>query len=349
MLDERFEYLEYTCFLGDEAAGRLKYSTLRVNLSGLDRATLIIARHFLFEEGALSAENKQSRIDSAKAALRLWLSIEEECADGQTTACLNEEDIKNLNCRLYRYINKKIETEQKKAESLKSECFSVQASGSVEDNGSDTDGTDTEKDNKNGWQKILDEFSNKRAGYENDLYNAEYYKSITIDKQIARALRLGPLKRYYLAAQISPLNKKGEPESGFKLKTKSKKNALDLTLKLTAALLLEERRLRDFGSESIYGPAFRKYNKKDLANWCLLDKVENNQLEWAKYNEKEVFEYFSDENTAFARLNPGYLKDFGWRILEENELDEFLKENPDGIFFSDQGSGKELALNARYS
>lgn len=349
MLDERFEYLEYTCFLGDEAAGRLKYSTLRVNLSGLDRATLIIARHFLFEEGALSAENKQSRIDSAKAALRLWLSIEEECADGQTTACLNEEDIKNLNCRLYRYINKNIESEQKKVEFSKNECLSEQDSCSVEDDGSDTDDTDTAKDNKNGWQKIHDDFIKKRKGYDKDLYNAKYYKSVSIDKQIAKALRFGPLKRYYLAAQKSPLNKKGEPESSFKLITKSKKNALDLTLKLTAALLLEERRLRDFGSESICGPAFRKYNKKDLSNWCLLDKVENENLEWAEYNKKKVFEYISNDNTASARLNPEYLKAFGWKVIEESELDEFLRENPEGVFFSDQGSGKELALKIRYS
>ena len=321
MLDEKREYNEYSCNLNaEDAVARLKYSSLSNNLSGTDRAMTIIARHFIFENGPLNRKNKEEQIKRARNALRLWCALPSEDMQKQCSETEAAEEEKQLNCWMYRYLN---------------EYLPVKS-------GSDC-------------SKIIDEFKEKRKKYEESLYEQIGFKSITFEREIAKAMRTGPLKRYYLAAQHPCLDENRKPVKGLELysqENKGIKNASDLMLKLTAALLLEGKNVRKISAQAKEGTAFRKYNNKDLANWCILNKIKGPEhIDKTRYKGKSaIIRKINEkgEDTAYARLDPKFLKDFGWRILEENELDEFLDKNPDGIFYSDQGSGKELALNTRY-
>lgn len=347
MLDEKREYNEYSCNLNaEDAVARLKYSSLSNNLSGTDRAMTIIARHFIFENGPLNRKNKEEQIKRARNALRLWCAIPSEDMQEQGLQTEAVEDTKKQNSQAHSPADMQMQCSGTKAfeEERRLNCWMYRYLNEYlpVKSGSDC-------------SKIINEFKEKRKKYEESLYEQIGFKSITFEREIAKAMRTGPLKRYYLAAQHPCLDENRKPVKGLELysqENKGIKNASDLMLKLTAALLLEEKNVRKISAQAKEGTAFRKYNNKDLANWCILNKIKGPEhIDKTRYKGKSaIIRKINEkgEDTAYARLDPKFLKDFGWRILEENELDEFLDKNPDGIFYSDQGSGKELALNTRY-
>ncbi len=193
----------------------------------------------------------------------------------------------------------------------------------------------------------LDQLSGKRKQYGHAMFSktlSEYeantsnndFKTITYDGILAKAFNAGPLKRFYLCCDDpSVLNiAPGEKER-------------DLLLKTVAAWLLARRSSR--------GKRYAAVNKTDVTNWLVnVAKPADYKPETLKDESGHIlFRWQSMKN--ITKLSAGQqgeaLKDtfsVHFSIAEDSGLDEWIGKNPNGIYFSDNGSGSYLMENVRY-
>ncbi len=370
MLNEKAEYLQYT---GANAPERLRYPNLiRNRLSGLDRALIIIARHFLFDE----KYEGQDRIDLAQNALKAW------CGFGYDTKYSSIDDIKSLEARLPGYIRanflkekldalkESVQQQRKSGEPLEklhliigntdhlapqetlnalSENISAWLEVTAADSTFETDPSlsAARKKIKTKAEPVLNTINilyllqNKNKQYSRSMFTLEYpkkevsasnndFKMVLYEKIIAEALNKGALCRYYLACSADAL----ESISGY-----SEANR-DLILKTTAAFFL---------CRSNPSLKFAPINRTDIANWSV-DKQNPNKFTLEDYELSDGTKLFYTVrlggNVTKLSLHEDWLKCFC--LVGEEDIDAWLSDHGDRIYFSDAGSQDYLRKNERY-
>ena len=213
-----------------------------------------------------------------------------------------------------------------------------------------------------------------RQGYNKKIFDAKMdrsekndFKKITYDKIIADAVVQGPLARYYLVCEKENFSDieyvtitkdkitkeikitRSEP---FRERKKKKgkyewsvptKNKADLIMKSVAAFLLEQR-FRNT-ADSYAGPV--PINKTDIANW-LAGSTGTEAINQFEINGKKLFSSEEIDNVVAVDIDNEWMKSCGWKVIPENELDQYLSEHQDAVFFSDPGAGEFLQKNVRY-
>lgn len=193
------------------------------------------------------------------------------------------------------------------------------------------------------------------------------FKKITYEKIIADAIAEGPLTRYYLICEkddlsdIEYVTKKTDKETNetkvkrsrpFQEKIKknrkiewsnSTKTKADIIMKSVAAVLLEQKS-RD--AKDLYDGAV-PVNKTDIANW-LAGYKKTLELDQFEINGRRLFKSEKIDNVAAVSIDTDWMKSCGWRVIPENELDQYLSKNPETVFFSDPGAGAFLQKNVKY-
>ena len=433
MLDEWKEYEEYTFDLSQKPFAcslRLKNVTLQKGLSGISRAMTVVARHGLFEEipeepafpggfqsarivsadafGERPEEEQKGRIRYAKDCVRLW------CGDSLEIVPCSAEQVK-LKDWLPRYLT--VLTEKEKNPLSEEDALKLRKDLVYRITGKNPrkETTDAGTD----FAGLLASCAAAGTGmefgpfheviFENEEAEQNDFNKVTYDRIIARALRQGPLKKYYLAAERDYEEdcKKDSKEDG---KEDSKDKILyikgnaagvrlksDLLLKITAAYLLADRKKKsemrlagpvgqgdgsalDGEQQKKFGMAttgpggaedgsapeekakeaagegeteypYRRVVWADITNWMSgKGKIENPDLAALQYHDKPVFEKLTMNMVSKVRPRnvkqgseyPGYLDRYGWKILEESELEAARQAHPQWIFYEDQGSGQPL-------
>lgn len=181
------------------------------------------------------------------------------------------------------------------------------------------------------------------------------YKTLHYDRIIARALRLGPLKTYCLTAAVNPWET--QTKTGLK---SSENRSKDLLLKLLGVYLIEDFRKQDVKTKpERYG--FRKVNWIHLQNWTILDKYTAAHLKKLIFTVpsdptsscsagKQEFVFLAGvrgNNQAMTKVNPTYMKIFGWQLIELEQLEQEMhtaRENGTDLFaWTDNGAGKAFS------
>lgn len=197
-------------------------------------------------------------------------------------------------------------------------------------------------------QMFRETFSVKETGkYNND------FKAITYDGIIAKGFNLGELRRYYLCCTDESIISD--------IKNCNSEKDRDIILKTVAAWLLNRTN----------GQSFVLVNKTDIINWLkdvskpddyhpekhkdnkpYTDKC-GNELFHFKLVGKNTVKLFigvatgkKDEPLKDASDNMAFINCF--EVVEESQLDEWLAEHSDGVFYRDDGSGEYLQKNVRY-
>ena len=215
----------------------------------------------------------------------------------------------------------------------------------------------------------LIKLSNKKNQFSRGVFtyypgNDNDYKAITYESVIANALTMDKLDNYYLIICRNPFN-------NIFIKTKKKIKNLndsqkDFLLKAIAVYLLQKR----YTDQS-----YVYFNKTDLANWTgkrsdsihlenYLIKREGNTPE-SKSSDKTVkdtntidmeplFDKISvgvegdkeikqGTNVTKLKIDPDWLKAYGFAIIKQCELDRIDKAKyPEFVVYEDEGSGKVL-------
>ena len=323
MLNERFEVSEYMYDVKNTnpRPERIKRSILlwQNDLLGLERFMIMLARFFIFEDGAGYEEG----LKRADAAIRMWCGHAPEKRSEDRLADQYEYLQENYPWLDYWLINYLRETVS---------CEDEQAMERVE----------------NGLRAL----ENKKPGFSVSSLNKQAkendFKAIRYDKIIANAaVSRGPLKRYYLAC--------ADPEWDINIHGKDDKNLTDgqhdRILKTIAAYMLE-RSLKQRHDDA---PRFELINYMDITFWA----VGNRKLYRGDYSsfaiaDRPLFSFQKGMSGNAAKVKPDYdwFKSCGWKLIDATEndsaLDDFLDNNPEAIFFSDSGGSKPLDLNVRY-
>ena len=339
MLNEYIEVREYISPLGRGAAqqcrlhrpifaklnNKTKERTCEFN--GLERVMTMIARFFLFHDGAQDDE----RIMRAEAALRLWCGdIEDknrsESGLKEQYAYL-EEQYPWLENWLQKYLEEGVPCAKKPGEE------------------------------KEIIEKAINTLNARRERFGYSSYDSKMkindYKAIKYDKIIANALSAGgPLKRYYLVcedphwdAKIYAITKKkqGKPKDGQK----------DRILKTIAAYLLERnRKARPIDDGAL---RYEPVNKTNLSFWAKNNSdIENKDLTLFAVSGRPLFFSETGPSGNVGKIKPDseWFAACGWQLIDGTEddtaLDAYLGSHPDAVCFSDRGSegrGKSTFLN----
>jgi len=182
------------------------------------------------------------------------------------------------------------------------------------------------------------------------------FKKTTYEKIIADAIAAGPLKRYYLVCEHEDLSeikyiqdsgKETTPFSKTQMKrTDSNKKKHDFVLKEIAAFMLEQEFRR---AEDLYD-SIVAVNNTDMANWMV------STPETAKVNRRYQIAgrplFLNDmiaNNVTRLGIDKQWMESCGWRVIEEGNLDAYLEEHPEAVFYSDAGCGQYLQKNIRYT
>ncbi|MBR0457314.1 MAG: hypothetical protein IJJ01_11680 [Firmicutes bacterium] len=329
MLNETLEAGEYLYdFRNDKnRLGRIKSVVLlkkddqkRHQFLGLERILTVIARYFIYEDDVEYEEG----IRRADAALRMWCG---HAPENKADDILSDQ---------YEYLQDNYPwIEWWLPEYLR-----------------ETVSKDNEDEMENVEQAII-ALKNKKMSYSVSSLNKQAkdndFKTIRYDKIIANAaVSRGPLKKYYLACNDA------EWERHFRRAKNMKPTKLqhDRALKTMAAYMLE----RSQKMRKDPAPRFELINYLDITHWA---EGGNTVMDKGKYKDLVVsdrplfvFQSGVSGNTAKIKPDPEWFKACDWQLIDatidDSALDEFLDNNPDGIFYSDDGGGKPLAVNVRY-
>ena len=209
--------------------------------------------------------------------------------------------------------------------------------------------------------------------YEAGKYNNDF-KAITYDSVIATGCNLGPLQRYYLCCDDESLIRSvyisGKKERGLNAKEK------DVLLKTVASWILSGARPNRSGDSM--QQHYRLFNQAAVINWA------NGLSFYDDY--KDLLESFrmksGNQTEVFSTINPGgnctklavisqtknnaakgssdnvgqtatWLNHFSIRCAVHHDADqaifeEWKKDNPNGVFYRDDGAGSCLVENALY-
>ncbi|MBR1853381.1 MAG: hypothetical protein IJ794_09615 [Lachnospiraceae bacterium] len=337
MLNERQEYLEYSCELSQAEHGRLEYAAFVNNkLSGKARAELIVARHFLEVFRGLPLEEQIGRIT---AVLRLYAS-ETACVvpegergahDGKETRYA--EEIRAQYPEIVDWLRRYVQ-----------EFFINRVKDPIN-------------------KKEVKEQESKRKSAEQllqtTLNGANGFAGKDYEDRIADALNQGFLRRYYLCCKedcdperlwekvLYRTDKHVYRLADLKTEKRRKQKHQDAILKLTAGYLLAGG-----GVDRAYCPV----SMVDVVNWMTdIHKVREIKGRY-EYQEESgkcfplfLSEQLPDLKETMLCLDEGWLRAGGWRIIEEADLERELAACPGMHFWSDLGSGCYLAEGQWYS
>ena len=378
MLNELREYEEYS-FRFDpddpnvEQPHRLKYSVnfRGVDCSGMERPMIMVARHFMFDEkGNANADS----IKKAEEAVRIWTGIKDKDIE------LNENNshLKDWYSNYIRYcligptlkeleecINEPFLDNDITKNNLDSfiawvkqhECSYASDKSQTEDKQKLKKKLDALKDNSSKivrCVKNIELLSRKRRQYGKALFSSEIernnnrnnYREITYKKIVYKAFSMGPLKRYYLCCSQPDVLKR------IRWKSNSREKELDgngknkdIILKTISVYLLRQNR------ELTHERKYVQFPVMDTVNWLNGMKSEGGYhpgiytLMMDDGEKKRIFEKIkavqSDKNSIIKLRVCEELAQF-FELMEENELDKWIKNNPSGTYYIDEGSNKYL-------
>lgn len=391
MLNETLEYKQYTCRLdgGDPVTARLKHKTLTPDLKGINRAMTIVARHFLFPADNSPAVGKDELMALARAAVAAW------CGHGQLPEHASEE-LRSIDWWLPRYMT--VILAKDKMQKLKDpkiasglsdkentildlfQAASEHCTSSCAKKYSDcldSAGRLLPKTGQSGTSEInniikaMITLRNSATIFphahfaESDDSQKNDRNAITYERVLGNAVRLGPLREFCLASRIFRPEKRVTKISDGKY-CRFNSNAADITLKLTAACLLE---LTEHGTKPYILPAQServkavKITMADVENWLCRAKLEKKERDTFFYKgdaaqprqNHVLFEGVSlsenlqkKDNILKIRLNSAWLYDCGWELIpcRESTIIEFLNNNPDGCVYRDCGAGRPFEFLA---
>lgn len=382
MLNEWLEYVQYTYLPeGKTGSARLKHKTICNQLAGITRAMTIVARKHMFEYDG------PERFVYAKKEIRMWCGdISAEEAKSLSCCWLPRYLILILGAKHLDALEKAVNERENETDSSDYSriCNTIRVFRSDFDPVRVKDSRIREKLEEEAEElkklcKDLDKEISQPCkslykvtgalltlysrfsprGFSKRMFDTRTIKSeqndfkqIMYDRILADALAEGPLKRYYLVckenglSQITFESKQGNhnvvagPEHKWSVRMKTK---ADIIMKATAVYLLE---LNARGSAGCYGDMV-PVNKTDLYNWI----VSNTNLDTLHHYYIDNRQLFSDvckANVSYMSIDSDWMKSCGWKVIEEEELDSYLKENPDAIFYSDFGCEKYLRKRVRY-
>lgn len=323
MLNEKLEVSEYMydIKLSTIRPKRIKRSVLlwQNDLLGLERFLTMIARFFIYEDGA----DYEEGLRRADAAIHMWCGHIPENISEDKLADQYEYLQKNypwLDCWLPEYLR---------------ECVSHEDEAAMEQ-----------------VEKGITVLAGKKPGFSVSSLNKQPrendFKAIRYDKVIANAaVSRGPLKMYYLACKYADWDTKIHGKSGKKLTA----GQHDRILKTVAAYLLE----RSVKLRRDEAPRFELINYMDITYWATGSRrLSRGEYAGLSVRNRALFSFMKgmSGNSAKIKPDPEWFAACGWELIDATEddslLDAFLDNNPDGIFYSDSGSGEQLELNVRY-
>ena len=324
------EIIEARGYLFDPDDGSCEYQSLNAklfcgkkgDLNGLERAMTMVARYFLFEDGA---EGEQA-IARAGAALRMWCGLIPDKLEG----ALEEE-------RLY-LLAEFPWLEQWLPNLLRRESASE-------------DGP-----NNNIARRTLEKLENKRVPFTYSAFTQanenNNFKLLNYEKVIANALIAGgPLKRYYLVCEDSDWFSKICKQRGTNRYARPMPKDEDKVLKLLSAYLLEvnrkKKRAASFGFEPI--------NLNAVAAWLGANtKFTNTKYTVFNYAKQDIFEFELGKSGNAIKVRPDadWMSSCNWQLIDgtdgDDALDDYLVAHPGAIFYSDSGTPAPLSKNVRY-
>ena len=319
MLNEIQEYTEYTSAIKDMPVLRLMPDLFmeKNKLRGLVRAMTVVARAELERVGYFEAslEEQSGLIVSVISALRQWCGFAETVGTELGPGC-NEVGW------LEQYYKKVIEV--------------------------------TERSGLLSWEEVVKkkarQFETTIVGAINKTSEADTMLSISYEKIVANAVYLGPLKRYYLVCREGAEEALESNGSKLRIYGKNRKQKdcekADNVLRLVAAYLLKQR---------LTGTEANQVNMTDLGYWAQNKKVcdseyfrsVNKGKEYGiQYKKKRIYSSETiKKNITKIVVNPQYLADFDFQLVEEEAFDVVA---PGYTFFSDFGAGMPLKKDVRY-
>lgn len=170
-------------------------------------------------------------------------------------------------------------------------------------------------------------------------------KTAYYEKIVANAVYLGPLKRYYLVHKIENMKKLKYNGNKIDLSKPKQSEKMDNALRLVAAYLLGQRLGKMKESQ---------VNWQDLGHWAQTKTICKNdgyfkQITYGeKNNSKPLYQGLvlpKGINIAKIVVNPEFLKDFDFKLVEESE---FNGVSEGYTYYSDLGAGYALQKNKEY-
>ena len=341
MLNEIGEYEQYTLSPEELLAcknRRLKrYTLIKQDFGGLERAMTIIARHFIFDTPIGFNENELREILKAWCGFKHeaettlpehfegWLNnyISRVLLAETLQGCLNDENFSTDLKALIEKISRKPDFDAREyLKALK-----------------DFDSAHVDVSQIKNLLEALTKLLNKNKTWSKNYFdslNAKNFRGITYDKVIANALSAGKLRRRRLVCDEELFaTKRILKKDGKKISAKDK----DTVLKMTAEYLLQRRRTEQ---------KFIVTNNADMTNWLLSSvksedlsaKRDQYMLAGSKEKVFEIGEIIGGINVIKVKLNPEWASHF--RLIED---DDELDNNRGRIFFGDTGSSEALKEN----
>ena len=333
MLNEILEYDQYTQRIDYEKESvtyRLKYANLKQELSGIERALVIIARHEIFKKTEESEEKKERE---AIEVLKAWCGFDYDTSVEQ--ACMVKSWLPDY-LELVRKEFKNSTKSNKSEGSIKNVDAALRYLKSRQE--------DFKKN------ELCIEKENGKSATEGSSENT--FKEITYGKILMQAYAEGELKRYYLVCDQDLLDcyevlKNTETRKRARLNTTGKNagKELDEIFKATAAFLMEK------GDKQKTSAFVRK---TDLSNW-FTGKSGYKHVNLSDYiivhketdEETNIFRYETISSSIVKMLvDSKWIEMF--RVVCEDKLDEFLAEHRNYVYYSDFGSTEYLRKNIRY-
>lgn len=323
MLNEIIEASEYLYDFKntDNGPKRIKRTVLlwQNSFLGLERILMIIARYFIYEDGVEYDEG----LKRADAAIRMWCG---HTSDGKIDDRLSEE---------YEYLKENYPwIEYWLPDYLRETAIN-----------------ETEKEMEIVEKGIAELMGRKKSFSVSSLNkspNKNDFKAIRYDKIVSNAaVSRGPLKRYYLACSEAEWDIALRKEGGRRPTQKQK----DYIIKTIAAYMLE-RSLKQRADNS---PRFEPINYMDITNWAEIStRLYKNKYKTFVVSGRPLFTFQSGFSGNTAKIKPDrkWFEACGWQLIDatddDSELDAFLDENPEGIYYRDSGSCVPLEPRLRY-
>ena len=350
MLDEMIEYRQYTAPLDRmDIKERLKYYNLQNGLAGIERAMIIVARKFFFED----FKNDPEKWEKTKEVLSLWFG-----------KCIGEESPRYKD--LYkeydwirnwfpRYISFRL----------------IKASY--------TSAKDGDVDSLSDWygkteiqiEKQIDDFLTKYSEISKKDKNVEILRtankrkqlllpvkkfsllepeniysydlnSYSYDTVIAEAAERGPLKQYCLAVKEDFPVKENIMKNG-----KTNKSNVDITLKLTALILKDSLRMDCVKRKNEEGEEYTRkaaVNLAALGNWSkFAGRIKTGEkLEPLIYKGQPLFDIDSVGNTKKIGVFTRWIDDHGFEVIEVKDIQKYKDKNMNAVFYYDVGASDDL-------
>lgn len=324
------EIREADGYLFDPDAGACEYQSLNTklfcgkkgDLNGLDRAMTMVARYFLFEDGA----EEEQAIARAKVALMMWCGL----VPGDLKGALAEEHLYLL--VKYPWIDQWLPKLLRRESAM--------------------DGGPNEAI----VEKTLQKLEKRREPFMyatlTQANQGNSFKLTTYEKVIANAIVAGgPLKKYYLVCKDADWFTKVCKERGSKRYADPMPKDEDKVAKLIAAYLLEVNRKK----KRAVSAGFEPVSLNTLATWLGVNtKFTNTKYTVFSFEKRELFEFEMGRSGNMIKVRPDadWFECCGWTLIDATEgdaaLDEWLADHPDSVFYSDRGMAAPLERGVRY-